>query len=120
MDSSADRRTFLGTAAVALPCLALLPASADGLQQKKNNPDSYALPAELAAFNALSLVRGQAGDKSVTISALVKEKAEGFIEYGIESGKWVQKTKTLEFPAGQPVEITLDELKPNTRYFYRL
>ena len=118
MEFTSDRRTFLGTAAVALPGIGLLTTSEADAQKKGGA--GYVLPADLSGFNALSLILGRVGDKSATVSVLAKEKTEGFFEYGTESGKWGHKTKTIALTPGQPMEVLIDDLRPDTRYFYRL
>jgi hypothetical protein len=56
----------------------------------------------------------------VAVSALAKEAAEGYFEYGLESGRYSQKTAACVFPAGKPVEAELANLSADTEYFYRL
>ena len=82
--------------------------------------DDYILPADLNAYSILSLVLGRVTDRSITVSAISKETAEGFYEYGIASGKYTHKTDVIGFPAGEAVETALNQLQPDTRYFYRL
>lgn len=119
MDHRTDRRTFVGTAAAVAGGLALFPESALS-QQKGSNATAYALPADLAAHNALSLVLGRAGDRSVTANLFAKDRLEAFIEYGTEPGKYPLKTPVSNLAAGQPVELEIPDLRPSTRYFYRL
>jgi hypothetical protein len=124
------RRTFLGTLASALTWF-FAPAMAqeeNRRQQKRGGKggrrgkdrDEYLLPPGLAAFGSLSLVLGRISDRSVTVSALAKEPMEGYFEYGAASGNYGQKSKLLALPAGKPVEVVLDNLQPNSEYFYRL
>jgi hypothetical protein len=119
MDQHTDRRTFLGTLGAVAGGLALSPEFADA-QQKGPNAGSYALPPDLSSHNALSVVLGRAGDKSVTANVFAKDKLEVFIEYGTEEGKYGLKTKPTTLAAGQPVEVEIGDLRPGTRYFYRL
>ena len=128
MNLMASRRTFLGMLAATFAGLGT-PTSAQrdgtGRGQDKNDhrkraDDDYALPAELSAFGLLSLVLGRVSDRAVTISALAKEPMEGYFEYGTAMGNHDGKTKLLTLPAGQPVELVLDGLQPNTEYRYRL
>ena len=125
-----NRRKFLGVFASTLAWV-LLPATAQttisaGRRRGgqggggRRSAEDYALPAELAAFNLLSLVLGRVSDRSVTVSALAKEPLEGFFEYGTASGNYDRKTSLLTLAAGQPVELIFDRLQPNTEYFYRL
>ena len=82
--------------------------------------EDYLLPPELAQFSWLSLVLGRVTDKSVTVSAVAKEDIEGFFEYGTAKGKYFNKTALMKFTANQPVEVSLQNLNPDTQYFYRL
>jgi len=86
----------------------------------RRGAEDYVLPPELAAFNWLSLVLGRVTDKSVTVSAVAKENIEGFFEYGTIAGTYSNKTELLKFAATKPVETALENLQPNTQYFYRL
>ena len=112
-----DRRTFLGTLGAIAGGLAFHPEFAAA--QQKGQP-GYNLPADLSSHNALSVVLGRAGDKSVTANIFAKDKLEAFIEYGTEEGKYGLKTKPTTLVAGQPVEVAISDLRPGTRYFYRL
>jgi hypothetical protein len=57
---------------------------------------------------------------SITASALCYEATEGFLTYGTEPGKLTSQTPALLFRKGEPVEILLSPLQPNTQYFYQL
>ena len=128
------RRKFLGLLAATFGWLSL-PVFAQNNppgQRRKGGPggggggrgrrgaDEYALPPELAAFNRLSLVLGRVTDKSVTVSAVAKENLDGFFEYGPVAGSYPHKTAMKQFAAGRPVEVVLENLEPDTPYFYRL
>ena len=56
----------------------------------------------------------------VTVSVLCYDDAEGFIAYGTQPGKLLAKTSTRLFKQGEPAEIILPDLQPNTQYFYQL
>ena len=125
-----NRRTFLALLASAFawcvtPALGQTtggsppPKGGRGGRQKKG-PDEYALPPELAAFGLLSVVLGRASDRSMTVSALAKDAMEGYVEYGTATSVYTGKTKQIALPAGEPVELTIDNLQPDTEYFYRL
>src|SRR3954447_18409537 len=116
MRHTTNRRSFLGAVAGTVPTLALSAAA----EAQQRRPEGVALPGELAAFDRLSVVLGRATDRSVTASVLAKERGEGFLEFGTRSGNYERQTGRLEFPAGAPVEVILDPLLANTRYFYRL
>jgi hypothetical protein len=116
-----DRRKFLGTVGAVAGGLALSPELAVGQQKGRNAAGgSYALPADLSMYNALSVILGRATDQAVTVSLLARERLEAFIEYDTEPGKYDQKTKPIALPLGQPVEMAMTGLRSSTRYFYRL
>lgn len=76
--------------------------------------------ADVAALEGLSLVLGRPTDKSITLSVLSDGNLEGYCEYGAASGVYTRKTGMISFPAGQPVEVLLDQLPPDQPCFYRL
>jgi len=78
------------------------------------------LPDDLKSYALLSLVLGRISDRSVTVSAVSQEAREGYFEYGLTSGNYSDKSKIIDLPRGQPVEVVLRDLKPDTQYFYRL
>jgi len=64
---------------------------------------------------------GRITDKSVTVNLYSLIDTDTYIEYGTEPGKYTHKTpKYLNQPAEQPIEIILEDLKPDTEYYYRL
>jgi hypothetical protein len=83
-------------------------------------PDDYALPPELGAFGMLSLVLGRVSDRSITVSVLPGETREGYFEYGTSPGNYGHKTGLFVLAPGKPLEVTFDNLLPDTRYYYRL
>ncbi len=80
----------------------------------------YALPESLAEFAALSVVLGRATDNAITTSVLSQEPMEGFFEIGTAPGRYSRKTAVTKFPAGEPVEIVFENLKPRTQHYYRI
>ncbi|HTQ10986.1 MAG TPA: metallophosphoesterase [Fimbriimonadaceae bacterium] len=90
------------------------------LREGKRQRASYALPANLSEFAALSLVLGRITDRSVTMSALAVEPMECYYEYGTASGDYSHKTQTAKLEAGQPVETILTALAADSPHYYRL
>ncbi|MEI8244300.1 MAG: metallophosphoesterase [Lentisphaerota bacterium] len=78
------------------------------------------LPPDVAANKKLSLVLGCPTDTSVVLNVLSEENSDGFCEYGIASANYIRKTETVEFTAGKPVDIVLNQLPPDKQCFYRL
>ena len=127
------RRNFLGLICSAgawfcLPALALAqtnePAGRARRQGqgggRKRDDAAYDLPPDLSGFSLLSVVLGRVSDRSVAVSVLARESLEGLLEYGAAAGGDLRKTGATSFPAGQPVELILDALQPDTEYVYRL
>ena len=86
----------------------------------KNTASQLAILPELASRVRLSMVLGRPTDKSMTINVLSADGLEGYFEYGITSGNYLHKTGITVFSAGNPVEVVLSPLQPDTQCFYRL
>ena len=56
---------------------------------------------------------------SITVSLLAYQNLDGYLAYGTQSGKYPVQTTTRSFTKDQPVEIVLDGLQVNTRYYYQ-
>lgn len=67
-----------------------------------------------------NMIIGSPTNNSVTASVILEKDAEGFIEYAIESGKYNYKTSMFKTTNSEPLEINIDQLKPNSLYYYRL
>jgi len=66
------------------------------------------------------IILGRPEADSVTASVLSYSDADGFIAYGTEPGKLASMTPAQPFKYGEPEEVVLPALKPDTRYFYQL
>lgn len=66
------------------------------------------------------IILGRPEADTVTASVLSYADADGFIAYGTEPGKLTSKTPARTFKNGEPAEIVLSPLQPDTRYFYRV
>lgn len=69
--------------------------------------------------NAGSVLLGKPTDKSITINIIATVGMAGYVEYGTVSGIYTQKSETLNSLTGEPLEIVLSNLLPNTRYYYK-
>lgn len=78
------------------------------------------IPPEVTALQQLSLVLGRPTDRSMTVNVLSVNPVEGFLEYGTASGVYTYKTGSISFSPGKPLEVILNNLQSNTRYFYRI
>ena len=71
------------------------------------------VPAHPADF-----VLGRSTKTSVTLNVLTYQDLEGFVAYGTEKGRLTSETKKQVFKKGQPVEIPVGSLRPDTHYHY--
>lgn len=77
-------------------------------------------PRDFTAARELSIILGRPTSNSITVSVLVPEPANAQVEFGERSAALTNKTKPIQSTPDKPVEFLLPNLKPNTRYFYRL
>jgi len=66
------------------------------------------------------VVLGRPTRDSVTVSVLAYQDAEGCIAYGTQHGSYLQQTQARQFKKGEPAEIVIGSLRPDTQYFYQL
>jgi hypothetical protein len=62
---------------------------------------------------------GRPTDKSITINIIAPAGMETYVDFGTTSGIYPQKSATSKSLTGEPIEIVLSNLSPNTRYYYR-
>ncbi|MBI5684568.1 MAG: metallophosphoesterase [Verrucomicrobia bacterium] len=70
--------------------------------------------------HSFDVVLGRPTRDSVTVSVLAYQDAEGCIAYGTQRGSYLQQTPARQFKKGEPVEIVIGPLRPDTQYFYQL
>jgi phosphodiesterase/alkaline phosphatase D-like protein len=96
---------------------------------QKNGITSRLWAATIATFktentlppDSYSIVLGRPTASSVTVNALLDLDGDIYFEYGTTSGSYTSgQTGILEAAVGEPVEVVIDGLDPNTQYFYRL
>jgi len=63
---------------------------------------------------------GRPTDHSVTVNIVASIELEVYFEYGTEHGTYTDKTVAGEFPGMIPIEVTIDYLQPDTRYYYQM
>jgi hypothetical protein len=62
---------------------------------------------------------GRPTDHSVTVNVLADANLEAYFEYGTTSGVYTDQTGTITSTANEPIEVVIDGLQGNTRYYYR-
>lgn len=68
----------------------------------------------------LDVVLGRPTQHSVMASVLPYQDSEAYIEFGTQRGLHPSKLPPRPLAAGQPVEMPLDSLSPDTLYYYQL
>jgi hypothetical protein len=68
----------------------------------------------------MNQILGRPTDRSITLSVLEPNDLEAFLQYGVKSGAYTKKTPVAKIQSGRPLEMVLNQLKPDTRYYYRL
>jgi len=87
------------------------PARKGGLKQPIQTSKCNDVPA-----HPFDLILGRPTSNSVTVRVLCYEAEEGFVAYGTEPAKFAARTPARLFGKGEPEEIVLSPLQPNTRY----
>ena len=65
------------------------------------------------------IVLGRPTRTSITLSVLFYENAEGCLFWGTKSGNYSARSPARQLK-GEPAELILDVLRPDTAYFYQL
>jgi phosphodiesterase/alkaline phosphatase D-like protein len=78
-----------------------------------------AVPVPQASFDG-TIILGRPTDRSISANVLGSTDRLVFFEYGLQSGVYSMQTGVTALPAGQPLEVLLDQLQPDSRYYYRL
>jgi hypothetical protein len=68
----------------------------------------------------MDIILGRPTQRSITASVLAYQDGDGYIEFGTQTGVHPNKTPVRSFAKGQPVEILIDALQPNTQYYYQV
>ncbi len=63
---------------------------------------------------------GRPTDSSITINIVPASSIQLFYEYGTASGDYDWQTSTASATGGQPNEVIISGLQPNTKYYYRM
>lgn len=68
----------------------------------------------------LDIILGRPTRNSITASVLCYSDADAILQYGEQQGRFSLQSRLFTLKAGEPAEIVLNGLQPNTQYFYRL
>jgi len=68
----------------------------------------------------VDVILGRPAGRSVTLSVLAYEDAEGCVTYGTQPYGHASRATQVRLPKGEPVELTIESLRPGMRYHYQL
>jgi hypothetical protein len=63
---------------------------------------------------------GNPTDRSIAINIVPKSDMDVYFQYGVTKGGPYKDTPTLAAKSGEPHEVVIEGLQPNTRYYYRM
>jgi hypothetical protein len=63
---------------------------------------------------------GRPTNHSITLNVVASTAIEAYVKYGISSGTYTDSTSAVNQVANEPIEILIDELSSDTKYYYRL
>ncbi len=97
----------------AVLCLCLWAAHSVA-QQDATDVDSQ------TTVDGMTQVLGRPTDHSIGLSVLAPNDLEAYVEYGTAPGKYNGKTAPVKSKGHTPFDVTIDKLKSNTLYYYRV
>ena len=74
---------------------------------------------QLLETQAGSTLLGRIESNSVTLNVLATPSMEAYIEYGTSAGAYTKSTTPITSASGEPVEIVINDLSPDTEYYYK-
>lgn len=63
---------------------------------------------------------GRPTDEAITVNMLVDQNLDLYIEYGTTPNNYTKRTPNLFYYANEPIELAINGLEPDTRYYYRV
>lgn len=108
---------MIRTAAIFLLCAGVALGAPDSKRGSRQ-------PVQASACNdvpphAFDLIPGRPTRDAITLSVLVHQDTEGRIAYGPQPDQLTRQTPPRQFRKGEPVELVLGGLQPDTRYYYQ-
>ncbi len=67
-----------------------------------------------------NIILGRPTAESVVVQVAAAEGSQAFAEYGPTSGDYTNRSASVETSADGLADITIDDLEPDSRYFYRV
>ncbi len=94
-----------------------------GQAEPTKKPKGQNQPASPASTNAdfvATEILGRPADTSITVNVVPASPMTVFYEYGTESGTYTSQTAPQSAAANVPLETLINNLQPNTRYYFRI
>ncbi|GAB5553162.1 MAG: hypothetical protein Sapg2KO_27530 [Saprospiraceae bacterium] len=76
-------------------------------------------PSTLVNFIGSEML-GRPTNEAITINMLADTNLDLYVEYGTVPNSYTQRTPSLFYMANSPIELTINGLEPDTRYYYRV
>jgi hypothetical protein len=96
------------------------PAPAATQSTKPNGSDQPSAPISSSPDFIAPEILGRPTNNSITINVVPAQAMDIVVDYGTSAGAYDHQSAPVSAPGGSPIEITLDQLQPNTRYYYRV
>ena len=71
-------------------------------------------------LNAVDVILGRPTGTTITLNVLCNAPTQGYVAYGTEKDKPAAMTEVRRFKKEEPQEILLEQLQPDTQYYYLL
>ncbi|MEP6668387.1 MAG: metallophosphoesterase [Chthoniobacter sp.] len=120
------RLTAVGVLVLGASLAALFAADPGGGQRGGQRPQDAPIDDVRFLFKTdvpahpLDVVLGRPTKASVTASVLSYADREGLLRYGPKDDPRIAQTAVFALKAGEPAEVAITGLQPDTRYYYRL
>jgi hypothetical protein len=75
---------------------------------------------EVVVPQVTNVVLGRPTDTSIALNVLAAKDVDATVSYGTSTDALSEMTAPFSAPKGEPQEVVLEELAPNTRYHYEL
>lgn len=63
---------------------------------------------------------GRPTNEAITINMLADSNVDLYVEYGPAPNHYAQQTPSISYLANDPIELAIEGLEPDTRYYYRV
>ena len=90
------------------------------IRQAQGGPRPREWPPTFTPSHPADIILGRPTGTSIVLSVLFDGDAKAVVVYGTQMAALSARTEVKSFKRDQPLEVMLEELKPDTRYYYQL